>query len=419
MTVLPKLRDLDNQECDPFVLDRLAYGDHPDPYPKLQELMREGAVHRGSYRMLFTEIKDAELGELNQYIVVGYDAVMRVLTNPKVFTNRGAFMHTLGKAFGQTVSVMDGPEHQRYRMIFQKAFLPQTVAKWGESIVQPVVDRLMGAFERRGEADLLEEFAHHFPFQVIYRQLELDEAQEPIFHKLAVAQRLAMVGMPEGPEATAKLGEFFQALIDQRRANPGTDLVSHLATVEADGERLPDEVLIGFLRQLVNAGGDTTFRGTSVLLTGLLSNPEQYQALVKDRSLLPQAIEEALRWDGPVISTIRYVEQPFEIDGVEIPAGVILNVVLGSANRDPRVFPDPDRFDIFRERKARAVPFASGPHVCIGQHLARVEMTRAMTAVMDRLPNLRLDPDQPPPKLLGHLLRSPEHIWVKFDPQRD
>jgi cytochrome P450 len=312
---------------------------------------------------------------------------------------------------------MDGSEHSRYRVILQKAFLPQTVAAWGDDIVEPVVDRLMSAFETTGRADLIEQFTHHFPFHVIYKQLELDPEQATIFHRLAVAQLLSAVGLPEGAEASEKLGSFFQELLEQRRANPGTDLISHLATVEANGERLPDDVLISFLRQLINAGGDTTFRGTSVLITGLLQHPDQYAALVADRSLLPAAIEEALRWECPVNSIWRYVSEDAEVDGVALPKGAVLNVVLASANRDPIVYPDPDRFDIFRDRRRRPVPFASGPHVCIGQHLARVEMQRAMNAILDRLPNLRIDPDMPPPEIRGHLLRSPDHLYVRFDPR--
>ncbi len=417
MTALPKLLDLENKAFDPFTLDRLSHGDHPDPYPALHELMAKGTVLKGSYRALYTEIKDVQMDDLNQYLVLGHETIMKVLTQPQIFTNGGAYMHSLGRSFGRTVTAMDGAEHTRFRLIFQKAFLPQTVNRWGESVVQPVVDDLMGAFETTGKADLIEQFTHHFPFQVIYRQLQLAPEEAPIFHRLAVAQLLSAVGLPEGPEASAKLGSFFQALLDQRRANPGEDLVSHLATVEADGERLPDDVLISFLRQLINAGGDTTFRGTSVLLTGLLQHPDQYAALVKDLSLLPQAIEEALRWEGPVNSIWRYVYEDAELDGVKLPKGAVLNVVLGSANRDPKVYPDPDKFDIFRERKVRHLAFASGPHVCIGQHLARVEMQRAVTAILDRLPNLRLDPDMPPPEIRGHLLRSPDHLYVRFDPR--
>jgi cytochrome P450 len=414
MTVLPKLADLENSSFDPFLMEKLSTGDCKDPYPRIHAMHGEGTVRQGAYRAEFSDVPNV-LSETEQYMVLGYDAVLKVLTTPETFTNRDAFLPTLGRSFGRTVTVMDAPEHTRYRKIFQKAFLPNVVAKWGESIVDPVVDRLMAAFLDRGEADLVEEFTHHYPFQVIYSQLQIGAEQSAVFHKLAIAQLLSFIGAPEGDEASAKLGDFFEELLDQRRRDPGDDLVSHLATVEADGERLPDEVLISFLRQLMNAGGDTTFRGTSVLLTGLLTHPSQWAAVEADRSLIPQAIDEALRWEGPVSSTDRYVAHDTVLDGVPLARGTILNVVLGSANRDPAKFDRPHEFDIFRDRKVRHLAFANGPHVCIGQHLARVEMTRALNALLDRTRNLRLDPDKPAPDLRGHHLRVPDHIYVKFD----
>lgn len=412
---LPRLEDLEDKSFDAFAVERAARGETIDPYPKLHKLMKAGSVHKGSYRKLFTDIPDVQLGHMDQYMVVGHDACMRVLMDPDSFRNHEVFKHSLGKSFGRTITVMDAPEHGRFRKVFQKAFLPQVVRQWGESVVDPVVDALMGKFIDRGEADLIEDYTHHFPFQVIYRQLQLAPDQAPIFHKLAVAQLLSTIGAPQGAESTRKLGDFFQQLIEMRRAQPGDDLVSHLVQVEVDGEHLPDDVLTAFLRQLMNAGGDTTYRGTSVLLTCLLNHPDQMEAVRANRELVPQAIEEALRWDGPVTSTFRFAVNDVEIDGKVIPAGSMVNVVLGSANRDPRKYDDPDRFDIFRDKTARAVPFASGPHVCIGQHLARVEMTRALNAVLDRLPNLRLDPSKPAPQIKGYLLRVPDHLHVRFD----
>lgn len=416
MKSFPRLLDIENSAFDPHVADKMYHIPVDDPYPVIQGLLAKGTVHEVGYRDLFTESQDS-LSALKQYTVLGYDTVMRVLTDPATFTNWEAFRHTLGVSFGRSITVMDPPEHTRYRRIFQKAFLPQTVTQWGSTVVDPVVESLMGSFLAAGKADLVHQFTLHYPFQVIYRQLQLDAEQAPIFHRLAMSQLLSAVGIPEAFEATGKLGDFFQELLDFRRADPKDDLVSHLATVEVDGELLPDEVVISFLRQLMTAAGDTTYRGTSVLLTGLLTHPDQFAALVENRDLLPQAIEEALRWEGPVLFTIRHAARDAEIDGVVVPKGSLLNVMLGSANRDPAKFNDPDRFDIFRERPARPLPFSSGPHVCIGQHLARVEMSRAMTAILDRMPNLRLDPDMPPPDIRGHMSRVPEHIHVLFDPR--
>ncbi|MDO7836720.1 cytochrome P450 [Sphingobium sp. HBC34] len=336
-----------------------------------------------------------------------------VLTNTACFSNSG-YRPTLGATFGMgSISTLDNPEHGRWRRIFQKIFLPQFVKTWGDTIVDPVVNGLMAKFLPRGEADLVEEFTQRYPFEVIYHQLNLPESDVHTFQRLAIGQT-DYVHMAQAQEAGVKLGEYFRALIDARRAEPGDDLVSLLANTEVDGEYLPELVLISFLRQLMNAAGDTTYRGTSVLLTALLQNPAQYDAIRKDRTLIPQAIEEALRWDGPVVSQLRTAIADTRIGGVDVPAGAFLDVVAGGANRDPALFSDPDSFNIFRDRRAH-YSFSRGPHICVGQHLARVEMTRALHAVMDNLHDLRLDPDKPAPEIRGIMMRVPAHIHVKFD----
>ena len=348
--ILPRLQDLADPDFAVFAMEKAARSTYPDPYPKIDRLRREGAAHHVEYRALFTDVPDAQLGRLDHWTVFGYDACNRVLMDGETFTNREAFIHNLGQSFGNTITEMDGAQHQCFRRVLQKAFLPNVVSRWGGSLVAPVVERPMGRFLAAGRADLVEDYTHRFPFQIDYAMLLLDAEQAPVFRKLAVAQLLSSVGHPQGAEATAKLGDFFQALLDSRRAEPGDDLVSHLATVAADGEQLDDDVLIAFLRQLINAGGDTTYRATSVLLTCLLRDPDQLRAVRDDRSLFGAAIEEALRWDGPVTSTLRYCTRDTEIDGTVIPAGAIVNVCLGSANRDPERYPDPDRFDIFCKR---------------------------------------------------------------------
>ena len=129
---------------------------------------------------------------------------------------------------------------------------------------------------------------------------------------------------------------------------------------------------------------------------------------------MPQAVEEALRWDGPISFETRQAVRDVTVDGITIPAGSKIDVVQGSANRDPARFENPDDFNIFRKVE-RAMSFAYGPHVCIGQHVARLEMAKALNGLLDRLPNLRLDPEKPPPRLVGLNSRSPAAIHVLFD----
>ena len=415
MTVLPLLRDLEDATFNPFVSEVEAHGDHLDPYPQLAKWREQGAVHPGEYRVAMGMARDKTAPDVPSYMIFGYEACSQALGDSETFSNK-AYMHNLGICFGRSVSTMDGEEHAKYRRIFQKVFLPQHVKEWGASVVQPVVDDLLEEFIHTGKADLINQFTLLYPFNVIYRQLDLPPDQGKLFQKLAVTQTLVTIVPEIGMDATAKLGEFFPELIRQRRENPGDDLVSRLVQAEVDGEYLPEDVLVSFFRQLVNAGGDTTYRGTSVFLTMLLKNPDQLEMLRNDRSLLPNAIEEALRYDGPVNSPARWVTKDIDFFGTHIPKDSIVYVMTGSANRDPAMFEDPDKFDILRPNANRHLAFTVGKHICIGQHLARIEMTRAINAILDRLPNLRLDPEKPEPQLHGIGMRVPYELDVVFDP---
>jgi cytochrome P450 len=411
---IAQIVDFDDPAYDPFMEDGLVFGETLDPYPTIADLRRQGQVIRGDYRLACGIYPDITMGSRQHYMVLGYDAVAEVFAKPDVFSNF-AYSFNLGISFGQSISIMDAPEHARYRRIFQKAFLPGTVAKWGETIVDPAVAALMDRFIPQGHADLVQEFTLYYPFHIIYRQLNLPERDVATFHKLAIAQTATAVDPSHGMEASGKLGDYFASMIAARRADPGDDLVSALVQTEVDGEYLPADLLISFFRQLINAAGDTTYRGTSVLLTALLQNPDQLDAIRADRTLVAPAIEEALRWDGPVLAATRYAKNDVTLCGVEIPAGSILDVLSGSANRDPARFEEPDKFDIFRDRSGvKHLAFAAGPHVCLGQHLARVEMTRALNAILDRLPQLRLDTDKPAPEIRGTMMRVPKHLFVRF-----
>ena len=406
-----KIEEYDDPSYDPFSADDINFGDTPDPYPLIAQWRAQASVLEGDYRPKMG-LQSATYPDRKSFTVVGSDEVLTVLTDTDRFSNHG-YRFNIGETFGQgSISVMDNPEHGRWRKIFQKIFLPQYVKLWGDTIVDPVVNDLMAGFVGTGRADLIEQFTLLYPFEVIYRQLDLPAADVRTFQRLAIGQTDYM-HIDKAMEASRKLGDYFTALVVERRRNPGEDLVSLLANTEVDGDYLPELVLISFLRQLMNAAGDTTYRGTSILLTALLENPDQFDAVRADHKLIPLAIEEALRWDGPVAVQLRMAKEDVVLGGVEIPAGSLLDVVAGAANRDPAIFPDPDRFDLFRDRKAHFA-FSRGPHICVGQHLARVEMTRALIAVMENLPNLRFDPDQPRPEIRGSMMRVPRHLHVRF-----
>lgn len=411
---MPELKGFDDPSYNPFTTDDAHYGDHLDPNPAIASWRSEGSVLTGSFRERIG-LPSPMLPDRKYFTVVGTPEIDTILTDHQRFSNT-AYAFNIGATFGMgSLSVMDPPDHSRWRRIFQKIFLPQHVKTWGETIVDPVVHDLMNKFIERGSADLVEEFTILYPFQVIYRQLDLPKEIESNFQLLAIAQTDYM-NSDKAIEAGEKLGEYFRELVAYRRQNPGDDLVTLLAMTEVDGEYLPDLVLLSFLRQLMNAAGDTTYRSTSVLLTALLSNPDQLEAIRADRSLIPAAIEEAVRWDGPVNAPLRMAAVDVELDGVHIPAGSLIDVVTGAANRDPALFEDPDSFNIFRKKRAHW-GFVRGPHICVGQHLARVEMTRAMEAILDNLHNIRFDEDKPKTEIRGAMMRVPSHIHVRFDPK--
>jgi cytochrome P450 len=416
MREIPALTDFeDAASYSPLLSDELMFGDARDPYPRLREIAARGAVQEGEFRNLMGLSPDMTLGKQRVFIVFGTEEMREVLTNSDVYSN-DHYKGGLGLTFGNSLSAMNAPDHPRYRRIFQKAFLPHVVSGWSEEFVDPVINKLIDGFIDRGRADLMTEFASPYPFEIIYRQLQLPPGEEKLFHKLAISQTQYMVDLPHAREGGAKLGVYFQAMLEARREEPGTDLVSVLATVEDEGEKLPDDVVVSFLRQLINAAGDTTYRSTGNMLVALLAErPDQFEMLKQDRSLIAKAIEETLRWEGPVNLNFRTAMKDVVLGGVHIPARSAIQTVTGVANRDPINFPDPDRFDLTRVNARRHMAFATGPHICLGQHLARLEMTRAMNYLLDRLPKLRLDPEKPRPEIRGFSMRVPKHIPVRFN----
>ena len=212
-----------------------------------------------------------------------------------------------------------------------------------------------------------------------------------------------------------QLREYFLGFITERREHPADDLISDLAVAELDGHRLTDEEIVSYLRLLLSAGVETTSRFSANLLWALLSHRDQWDAVLADRSLLDQAIEECLRWEPPIVAIPRRATRDVELGGVTIPAGATVFPCLASANRDEERYTDADRFDIFREPR-QFMSFGWGPHMCLGMHLARLETKVAVNRVLDRLPNIRKDPDMPDEGITGIAFRSPRTLHVVFDP---
>jgi cytochrome P450 len=234
------------------------------------------------------------------------------------------------------------------------------------------------------------------------------------FHRLGIELIGVSINWERGLAASQKLRDYFAAILEERRRSPADDVISVLARAEHDGLRLTDEEIFSFLRLLLPAGAETTYRSSSNLLVGLLNAPDQLEAVRADRSLVPQAIEEGLRWEPPLLTIMRTVARDTDLEGVHLPKDAVVIVNLGSANHDESRWEEPERFDIFRSPQQN-LAFAFGAHLCLGMHLARMETAVLLDAVLDRLPGLRLDPDADPPAITGMTFRSPAAIPVVFD----
>jgi len=261
----------------------------------------------------------------------------------------------------------------------------------------------------------VKDFTFDYPSQIIAGLLGLPEQDYPQFQRWSISLLSWLMNPERGLAASAALCDYFAPILEARRAEPKDDLISALAEAEIDGQQLENEEIYSFLRLLLPAGVETTYRSLGSLLFALLSEPAQLDAIRADRSLLPQAIEEGVRWESPLLTITRVATRDTELGGVQIPAGATVMPMLGSANRQDDRYPDPDKFDIFRQAKAN-LGWGHGVHVCLGMHLARLEMRTAINLLLDRLPNLRMDPDGDDPHIRGQVFRSPTSLPVLFDP---
>ena len=402
---------------DPFdAFDEAQGADHSiDPYAIYAELLGKCPVHWGGLsEMLGTvSVSDLMAGDRKIVNVLSYDGVEAVLRDGAVFSSAG-YADSMGLVMGHTILEMDEPEHGRYRKLLQQAFTRREMERWEHEIVKPVLNHYIDAFVDRGRADLVHELMFVFPVHVIAIAMGLPEADLPGFYRRAVEITNMATQIERGFAASQWLYNYLEPVVDDCRAEPQEDLISLLAHAELDGQRLTNDEIIAFCRLLLPAGAETTYRAASNMMVGLLSEPTQLDAVRADRSLVTAAVEEALRWEAPLTGISRTAVADSVADGIEIEAGTAVNTSLGSANHDPSRWDDPERFDIFRQPKAH-IAFASGPHLCLGIHLARMEMRAVLECLLDRLPGLRLDPDAEPPEIVGLAFRAPSVLPVVWD----
>jgi cytochrome P450 len=414
----------DDHERDPFgVFDRSTGGELDDPYPAFETLRARCPVHDSGEmaRVLGREPEfdpNSLLSDKPPVTVYGFDAVRKVLQDGSTFSSSG-YAKSIGVVFGHSMLEMDEPEHRANRALVAQAFTRKAMERWEHDLVRPIVDEHIDRFVDRGHADLVAELTFPFPVHVIAGMLGLPREDLPLFHRRAVEVISIGANPAIGMASSAQLADYFAGIIAERRLAPREDVISVLAHAEVtddDGnvQHLTDEDIFAFLRLLLPAGAETTYRSSSNLIYGLLSDPAQLDAVRDDRTLVAQAIEEGLRWETPLTGIGRLAVRDTEVDGIAIAAGTPVGVCIGSANHDPTRWEEPDRFDIFRPAQQH-LAFAFGPHMCLGMHLARMETTVVLNRVLDRLPNLRLDPARADEtSITGQVFRAPAHLPVLF-----
>lgn len=382
----------------------------PSPYDAYRALRSEAPVHPGLPHLGMPGNLD---GMPPTFSVYSYDAAAAALRDTGTFSSI-AYHDMIGKVMGRSLIEMDPPEHRGYRSLLQPALGPKTMGSWQSRFVTPLLDEMVADLRPEGRADLVRGFLFAFPMRTFAAILGLPAEQYAAFHYTAIELVTLSYDLEKGLASAGKLADMLAPLLAQRRANPADDLISVLARAEHDGQRLSDEEIYSFLRLLLPAGAETTYRSSSSLLAALLSDGEQLDAVRGDPAALTAAVNEVVRWETPLQFVPRLVIADTELSGVRIPAGATLMVVIGAANHDPQRWDDPERFDLNRPYRA-ALGFGHGVHLCLGMHLSKMETEVMVRAVLDGLPGLRLDPDHPCPAIDGTLMRSPAELKVVWD----
>jgi cytochrome P450 len=324
----------------------------------------------------------------------------------------------MGPFMGEVLNSKDGAEHTRYRNLVSRAFRQSAVDGWEDELIAPAIHDLIDAIAPRGRADLVRDVTRRYPMRVIAGIMGVPLRDQDQFMRWAEAINLGPLHPEQGRAASRAMREYLEPIVADRRRHPRQDLISDLVHVEVDGEKLDDAHLYGFLRLLLPAGAETTFRVMGNCLFALLAQPEALARVRSDPArLLPEAIEETLRWETSVTMVNRVAVRPLRIGGQEIAAGEMVALLTSSANRDESRFAHPERWDLDRPDK-RHLAFGWGRHVCLGMHLARLELRLGVGALLARLPGLRLDPDAPAPQIRGLAFRGPDALPVVFEAAR-
>jgi cytochrome P450 len=376
-----------------------------DPYPLYARLREEEPV--------------SWVPAVQLWLVTRYDDVRQVDLTPEIFTAE-TDPSTLNRTMGHNMLGSEGAAQQRVRRITEPPFRPRDVEERTHGMIPKLANELVDGFVERGQVDLFTQYCDPMSVRSLQFMLGLDEL--PWEHVLRWNEGMMpglanFEGDPDkqapADQASAELGKAIERVMDRLDDEPDTSVLSWMLRYNRDGDRMTRDEIVANTKLMLSGGLQEPRDLIALTVWALGSNPEQLDRVREDRSLVKAAVEETLRWAGPVGTSTRQTTQATELAGVTLEHGALIGAVLSSANRDPARFTEPDRFDIGRKEGAH-LAFAIGTHFCLGawfgRHLARV----SLDVLLDRLPNLRLDRERPV-TLSGWEFRAPDSAWVRWD----
>ncbi len=379
-----------------------------DPYPLYDQI-------RATHPVLYDPQTDF-------WMIFDYAGVKRALTEHAVFSSD--LLTSTGQPTPPWMIFLDPPRHTNLRGLVTQAFRPGVIATL-EPRIRELSRELLQPALQRGEMDFAGEFAIPLPVKVIAEMIGVRSADWPRFSNwseviLTLSQTVASsdAGAAAGRAVratTVEMGEYLAELTREKRGNPKNDLLTNLVHAEIDGERLTPAEIVAFVQLLLVAGNETTTNLLNNALLCLMENPEQLARLRCSPALLPAAIEEVLRYRSPVQFVFRGVRQDVEMNGLLVPAGKRVLAMIGSANRDPRQFSEPNRFDIGPEPKPH-IAFGHGVHFCIGAALARLEARVALSEFLAAVRSFARTSVEPWEPRAGLNVLGPKRLPIRFEP---
>jgi len=369
---------------DALHFDPFAYEFHEDPYPTYRALRERAPVYRNPELGFWALSRHAD-------VVAGFKDHERLCNSGGISLEMG----DLGTDMSAVLSFlgMDPPRHTRMRGLVSRGFTPRRVAEL-EPRVRALATHYIDRFISAGRCDFVADFAGRLPMDVVSEMLGVPESDRDSLRAwadLVLHRDEGVRGVPpEGIQASMKLLQYFFGLVAARRRAPGADLASALLQVEVDGDRLDEKDIIGFCYLMIIAGNETTTKLLANALYWLERNPAARAEVTANPALIPGWVEETLRYDNSTQLMARTATRDFELHGEKIARGEKVLLLIGSANRDERVFPQPDAFDIQRDT-SESLAFGKGIHFCLGAALARLEARVSLEEVMRRLPDYRID----------------------------